>query len=148
MDDRSPIRARMRFRAIARLLAVAGAAASFAPAALAQPASQGERIYNETCSACHATGKDKAPKFGDRKAWAPLIKEGQPALTADAWLGVRAMPPRGGNPKLTLEEFAGAAAFMARAAGATWKDPDAAMLKRIEASEQKQLARRKAKAGA
>ena len=147
MVDRSPIRARVRLRAIARLLAAAGAAAGFAAGASAQP-SQGERVYNETCSACHATGKDKAPKFGDRKAWAPLIKEGQPELTADGWLGVRAMPPRGGNPKLTLEEFAGAAAFMARAAGATWKDPDAAMLKRIQAAEQRQLARRKAKAGA
>lgn len=87
----------------------------------------GEQVYQRVCSACHATGLEKAPKFGDRAMWAPLIKEGQAKLTADAWIGVRGMPPRGGKPDLSLEDFARAAAYMARAGGATWKDPDAAM---------------------
>lgn len=111
----------------------------------AQGLLSGEQVYKETCFACHATGIDKAPRFGDRKAWAPLIKEGQPALSADAWLGVRAMPPKGGKPSLSLEEFSRAVAYMARSSGGNWPDPDAAMLKRIQGEEKKQLARRKAK---
>ena len=55
----------------------------------------GEAVYKETCAACHATGLLKAPKYGDKKDWGPLIKEPQAALTADAWVGVRDMPPKG-----------------------------------------------------
>lgn len=116
-------------RATITLAALALALA--APASLAQGA-PGEQVYKMVCSACHATGLEKAPKLGDRKAWAPLIKEGQSKLTADGWIGVRAMPPRGGKPDLTLEDFSRAAAYMARAGGANWKDPDAAMLANIQ----------------
>jgi len=113
--------------------------------ASAQPVPSGEQVYKETCFACHATGIDKAPRFGDRKAWAPLIKEGQHVLTADAWLGVRAMPPKGGKPTLSLEDFSRAVAYMARSSGGNWQDPDSAMMERIRTEENKQLARRKAK---
>lgn len=105
----------------------------------------GEQVYAQVCAACHAEGKDKAPKFGDRKMWAPLIKEGQSKLTADGWLGVRAMPPKGGKPDLALAEFSRAAAHMARAGGATWKDPDAAMLANIEKRVKEREAARAAK---
>ncbi len=113
--------------------------------ASAQPVLSGEKVYKETCFACHATGIDKAPRFGDRKIWAPLIKEGQPTVTADAWLGVRSMPPKGGKPALSLEEFSRAVAYMARSSGGNWQDPDRAMMERIRVEEKKQLARRKAK---
>ncbi|MEO8204141.1 MAG: c-type cytochrome [Betaproteobacteria bacterium] len=113
--------------------------------ASAQALRTGEQVYKETCFACHKTGIEKAPRFGDRKAWAPLIKEGQHVLTAEAWLGERAMPPKGGNPTLSLEEFARAVAYMARSSGGKWQDPDSAMMGRIRAEETKQLARRKAK---
>ena len=106
--------------------------AALAGATLAQ-AKDGEQVYKETCSACHATKFDKAPQLGDRKAWGPLIREGQPMVTGHAWVGVRNMPPRGGNNDLTLEEFARAAAYMARAAGGKWSDHDAAMLAKIAA---------------
>jgi cytochrome c5 len=96
----------------------------------------GEHVYRETCAACHATKFDKAPQLGDRKAWAPLIEEGQDILTAHAWVGVRNMPPRGGDNDLSLEAFARATAYMARAAGGGWKDPDAAMLKKIRDEEE------------
>lgn len=96
----------------------------------------GEQVYQQVCIACHAADRADAPKespkFGDRKVWAPLIKEGQPVLTGHAWVGVRGMPAQGGQPDLTLPEFASAVAYMARAAGGKWRDPDAAMLKRIE----------------
>ena len=105
----------------------------------AQPLKSGEQVYKETCFACHSTGVDKAPRLADKAAWAPLIKEGQDVLTAHAWVGVRGMPPKGGRPDLTLEEFARATAYMARAAGGGWKDPDAAMLARISAEEKKRI---------
>jgi cytochrome c5 len=104
-----------------------------------------EEVYRGVCAACHSTKFDKAPQFGDRKAWAPLIKEGQHVLTAHAWVGVRNMPPRGGNNDLELEEFARAVAYMARQAGGKWQDPDAAMLAKIRAEEKKRLAQMKAK---
>jgi cytochrome c5 len=110
----------------------------------AQPKS-GEHVYKEACFACHATKVEKAPQFGDRKAWAPLIKEGQHVLTAHAWVGVRNMPPRGGKPDLELEEFARAVAYLARAAGGSWQDPDAAMLAKIRAEEKKRIAQMKSK---
>ena len=111
----------------------------------AQAPRSGEQVYKEVCFACHATGVDKAPKFGERTAWAPLIKEGQHVLTAHAWVGVRGMPPKGGRPDLALEEFARGVAYMARAAGGDWKDPDAAMLARIRAEEKKRIEQLKQK---
>jgi cytochrome c5 len=110
----------------------------------AEPKS-GEHVYKEVCFACHATKVEKAPQFGYRKAWAPLIKEGQHVLTAHAWVGVRSMPPRGGKPDLELEEFARAVAYLARAAGGSWQDPDAAMLAKIRAEEKKRIAQMKSK---
>ena len=113
--------------------AVIAAGSWLAPAAWAQAPKSGENVYKETCGVCHAAGVANAPKFGDKAAWGPLIAEGQHVVTAHAWVGVRAMPPRGGNMDLALDEFARAAAFMARAAGGNWPDPDARMLVRIRA---------------
>jgi cytochrome c5 len=107
------------------------------PPALA--ADSGDKVYREVCAACHETKFDKAPQLGDRQAWAPLIKEGQHILTAHAWVGVRNMPARGGSNDLGLEEFARAVAYMARAAGGKWQDPDKAMLDRIGAEVSKRL---------
>jgi cytochrome c5 len=129
---------------IAKLLAILLGASTSAEL-FAQALKSGEQVYKETCFACHASGVEKAPKFGDRQAWEPLIKEGQDVLTAHAWVGVRGMPARGGKADLTLEEFARAAAYMARAAGGNWKDPDAALLKRIRAEEKKRIEQLKSK---
>ena len=115
-------------------------AAPAAPAVLRT----GEQVYQTVCMACHATGVDKAPILGDRKAWAPLIREGQHELTGHAWVGIRKMPPRGGASDLSLEEFGSAVAYMARAAGGTWTDPDAAMLERIRKVEAKRLKKQQA----
>jgi len=40
----------------------------------------GEEVYKSVCTACHATGIAKAPKFGDRRDWAPRLREGQKKL--------------------------------------------------------------------
>jgi cytochrome c5 len=115
------------------------------PAGWAQSPKSGEQVYQTVCTTCHAAGVANAPKLGDKKAWAPLIKEGQVTLTIDGWFGERAMPPKGGNADLALDEFARAVAFMARAGGANWKDPDAAMLDRMKAAEKRKLDKAKGK---
>lgn len=135
---------RLPLGTIARLLAILLGAGTSAEL-FAQDLKSGEQVYKETCFACHASGVEKAPKFGDRQAWEPLIKEGQHVLTAHAWVGVRGMPARGGKADLSLEEFARAAAYMARAAGGDWNDPDAALLNRIRAEEKKRIEHLKSK---
>ena len=94
-------------------------------------AQSGENTYKQVCAACHASGVLNAPKFGDKAMWAPLIAEGQITLTAHAYVGVRGMPPKGGNPNLTVEGFSDAVAYMANKAGGNWKTPDAKTLAAI-----------------
>lgn len=133
------------------LLAASAVATAQTPAPTEPPATAapavlrtGEQVYQTVCMSCHANGQDKAPILGDRKAWAPLIREGQHELTGHAWVGIRKMPPRGGASDLSLEEFGSAVAYMARAAGGNWTDPDAAMLERIRKVEAKRLKKQQA----
>ena len=99
----------------------------------------GEHVYKAVCVACHDTGVAHAPKFGDRDAWKPLIAEGQNVLTGHAWVGVRAMPARGGDSKITLAEFSRAVAYMVRGSGGDWKDPDRDTLLQVVKEADKQL---------
>jgi len=79
------------------------AAAIPSPAAKAAPAAGGGKAtYDAVCSACHGSGVAGAPKFGDKAAWAPRLKQGVDALHASALKGKGAMPPKGGN--LTLPD--------------------------------------------
>ncbi len=115
-----------------------------AQAAHAQPAllkvhGSGEQVYKKVCVACHDTGIAHAPKVGDREAWAPLIAEGQDVLTGHAWVGVRAMPARGGSADLSLADFSRAVAYMARSSGANWQDPDTKLLLQIVHEADKRL---------
>jgi cytochrome c5 len=86
-------------------------------------ARSGEMVYQHVCMACHATGVNDAPKFGDRKDWAELIEEGYGILVYESIKGEGMMPPRGGNPSVTDMEMANAVAYMANAAGAAWVAP-------------------------
>jgi cytochrome c5 len=88
-------------------------------------AKTGEEVYKAVCSVCHGTGAAGAWKFGDKAAWAPHLKEGLDALAKNAINGIRAMPPRGGNPDLSDLEVTRAVVYMANAAGATFKEPAA-----------------------
>jgi len=107
--------------------------------AVAPAAKSGQQVYEGVCQACHGNGVAGAPKFNDALAWKPLTEEGQPELTAHAWVGVRAMPQKGGNPDLKLAEFSRAVAYMARSAGGDWADPDAAMLRKIAREAEERL---------
>jgi len=130
-------------RALKPFVFVLGVCMSTAIAA--QGIKSGEQVYTQVCFACHATGVQNAPKFGDKAAWSPLHKEGQHVVTAHGWVGQRGMPARGGRADLSLEEFARAVAHMARAAGGNWKDPDAAILDRIKVEEKKRIEELKVK---
>lgn len=99
----------------------------------------GEQVYRETCMVCHGPGLANAPRLGDKQAWGKLIAEGQAVLTAHGWVGVRAMPPKGGRSDLSLEEFARALAWMVRGSGGNWQDPDARMLDSIRTEERKRI---------
>lgn len=103
-------------------------------------AQSGENTYKQVCASCHGSGVLNAPKFGDKAKWAPLIAEGQATLTAHAYFGVRAMPPKGGNPNLSIEGFSDALVYMVNNSGGNWKTPDAKMIAAIN----KELEARKA----
>lgn len=83
----------------------------------------GAEIYELVCKACHEGGAGGAPKLGDRKAWKPLIAEGQSSLFRSAIKGIRGMPAKGGRPDLADVEVRRAVVYMANAAGAKWSEP-------------------------
>jgi cytochrome c5 len=85
----------------------------------------GEQIYQSVCTACHATGVAKAPKFGDKRDWGPRIRAGQKALVQVALKGEGAMPARGGASDLSDLEVERAVVYMANAGGAKFKEPAA-----------------------
>ena len=91
----------------------------------------GVQTYKAVCAVCHASGVANAPKLGDKNAWKPLIEEGQVILTAHGYVGVRAMPPKGGKPDLSVEQFADALNYMVNNSGGQWSSPDKAMLEKI-----------------
>ena len=109
------------------------------PAQANTPVTSGEKVYQQFCAACHATGVAGAPKAGDQAAWKPLLAEGQATLTGHGWVGVRAMPAQGGATALSLEAFSRAVAWMARQSGGNWPDPDASTLQAIRKEAQLQL---------
>jgi len=95
-------------------------------------AAASEPVYQQVCAVCHAAGVAGAPKVGDSKKWAPLIAEGQVILTAHGYVGIRAMPAKGGKPDLGLKDFAGAWVHMVNQSGGKWTSPNAAMLVQME----------------
>ena len=79
-------------------------------------AASGKATYDSVCHVCHGAGVAGAPKFGDKAAWAPRIKQGVAALHANAMKGKGAMPPKGGNPSLSDADVAAAVDYMVSAA--------------------------------
>ena len=86
----------------------------------------GEQVYSQVCKTCHEGGLAGAPKVGDKAAWAKVIAQGLAPTVDHAIKGIRAMPPKGGNPDLENIEVERAVVFMANKAGANWKEPPAA----------------------
>ncbi len=92
--------------------ATEAAAPSAAPAA----ARSGEEVFKTVCTACHGTGAAGAPKFGDKAAWAPRIKQGMDTLFSHATQGFAGktgvMPPRGTCGNCSDSEIKGAIEYM------------------------------------
>lgn len=83
----------------------------------------GQQVFESTCTACHTAGVAGAPKIGNHEAWAPFIKTGYDEMVKNAIHGIKAMPPKGGNPSLSDYEVARAVAYMANKSGASFKEP-------------------------
>lgn len=75
-------------------------------------AADGKAVYDKVCFACHAQGLAGAPKFGDKAAWAPRIKQGMDVLVQSVTNGKGAMPPKAGNPSLTDAELRAGVQYM------------------------------------
>lgn len=71
-----------------------------------------ETIVQAQCAKCHQTGKDGAPKIGDRPGWTPHLAKGLDRLVVSAVHGHGGMPARGGMPELSREELRGAILYM------------------------------------
>ena len=72
----------------------------------------GQKIYQATCQACHASGAAGAPKLGDKAVWAPRIATGVDAMLAVAIKGKGAMPPKGACAACTDDDLKAAIEYM------------------------------------
>ena len=101
-------------------MAPAPAAKAAAPAAPAKPKVDGAAIYGQACVACHGAGIAGAPKFGDKAAWAPRIKQGMPLLYEHSIKGFTGkagmMPPKGGRMDFSDDQVKAAVDHMVAAA--------------------------------
>lgn len=93
-------------------IAAAVAAVVVMPAVAAP---DGAVVYKQNCAMCHNAGLAKSPKFGDKEAWESRMAGGRDALLQAALAGKGAMPPKGGNSKLSEEEVAAALTHMLNA---------------------------------
>ena len=84
------------------------------PVDVARPAGQraGEQVVKEQCAQCHETGKNGAPRIGDRAAWIPRLNTGLDNTVRSAINGHGGMPPRGGKANLSDAEIRAAIVYM------------------------------------
>jgi cytochrome c5 len=105
--------------AAAAVAAPAASAPASAPAKTAAASDAGKALYTATCSACHGAGIAGAPKFGDKAAWAPRLKQGDAVLYQHAINGFQGksgmMPPKGGSTA-SDDDVKAAVNYMAAAA--------------------------------
>lgn len=92
-----------------------GAASAQTPAA---PRS-GSEVVQQVCSACHGAGVLGAPKIGAKSDWQPRLAQGFDTLTQHAITGIRAMPPKGGNPGVSEDEIKAAVTEMLKQSSLT-----------------------------
>ena len=86
------------------------------PADPKAPRRGAEKIVQDHCALCHATGFDNAPITGDRAAWLPRTVLGIDPLVRIAARGHGGMPPRAGKASLTDAELRSAVIYMASSA--------------------------------
>lgn len=76
-----------------------------------------EQIVQSVCASCHGAGVLGAPKVGDKAAWEERLEQGLDTVVNYAINGIRAMPPRGGDPSLSDEEVRSAVVYMIEESG-------------------------------
>jgi len=107
-------------------IAFAAVPAEGAPAGGAATLLNGKAVYEGICFGCHAQAIAGAPRFGDKKAWAPRIAQGFDTLVKHAVEGYTGkagmMPAKGGGTNEDVE-VARAVAYMANQAGASFTEP-------------------------
>ena len=102
---------------IRKLLALTTAMSLAALAGQAHSAGQelgAEQVVRAQCINCHGPGLNGAPRVGDREAWLPRLTQGLDSLVHSAIRGHDGMPPRGGMPQRTDEEFRAAVVYLFR----------------------------------
>jgi len=82
------------------------------PADTQTASADGQKIYQKSCQACHASGAAGAPKLGDKDAWAPRIAKGNDALLLSVNNGLKAMPPKGACMSCSEDELRAAMEYM------------------------------------
>ena len=103
-------------KATAQAASTPAAAVATTKAAPEAAKADGKKVYDTACMACHGPGVAGAPKFGDKTAWAPRLKQGMDALYAAALKGKGAMPAKGGNASLPDADAKAAVDYMVAAA--------------------------------
>lgn len=73
----------------------------------------GADVVGQTCAACHATGKNGAPKIGDFADWTQRASGGFDKLADHAIAGKGKMPAHGGQATLSDLEMSRAITYMA-----------------------------------
>lgn len=94
-----------------------------APTLAADGERSGKEVVGQTCSACHQTGANGAPKIGDQEAWSKRASRGLASLSKNAISGIRKMPPHGGNPDVSDLEIQRAITYMVNQSGGHWAEP-------------------------
>lgn len=98
--------------------AITGTVVSLAMLGLASvaQAAEGQKIYQQACFACHATGAAGAPKVGDKAAWSDRIAKGIDTLKKHANEGFKGnsgfMPAKGGRADLSDADVGAAVEYM------------------------------------
>jgi cytochrome c5 len=119
---RAAAAARPHFSLLA-FLAIAAALGLCAPANADGTDLSGKEVVDSTCSKCHGTGLNGAPKIGDEKAWSARSAQGLESLTTHALEGIRKMPPHGSNFALSNIEIQRAITYMVNRSGGKWTEP-------------------------
>ena len=106
-----------RLALLALLAAPVGARAQALPEFSDPRLKAGREVWVGTCQVCHTEPASGAPQIGDRKAWAPRLAKGKPALYRSALGGLvgpkgSEMPARGGNASLSDEQVRTAVDYM------------------------------------
>lgn len=98
-------------------------ALNFGTASAKEADRSGKDVVDAVCGHCHNSGKDGAPKIGDKQAWSRRAEAGLGALTQHALKGIRKMPAHGGNQDLSDFEIQRAITHMVNLSGGSWTEP-------------------------